>query len=222
MIRQPIVSAHSHVGKVRKNNEDFFQYRNERGKLFLAAIADGVGGSPHGEMASLMSVSAALKTMSERIDNDMESITDAAFASAATKLASYNSGSIFMGMATTLVTLTISRRLDQAVVGYVGDSRAYWLHRGHIMQVTKDQSVNNVLWGVVSTHVSTKPGMTAIPLIPGDAILLCTDGVTNEISDPQLEKMLRRKSMTAEQIINAVLEETDAKDNASAILVQIP
>jgi serine/threonine protein phosphatase PrpC len=52
--------------------------------------------------------------------------------------------------------------------------------------------------------------------------LLCTDGVTNEISDPQLEKMLRRKSMTAEQIINAVLEETDAKDNASAILVQIP
>lgn len=217
-IAVPLVTMATTVGKNREHNEDFADHS----KLFFA-VADGVGGSPCGEIASMTAIIEAMKVANQMASSPatIESVTDKAFEAAAKKLASFNR-TAYDGMATTMVTLAIAHNYSHAIIGHVGDSRAYLIHEDRAaLRITTDQSYRNVLHGVLSTDRATKQTLYDVQLRPGDMILLCTDGVTNEISDDVLVSLLHRHP-SAETLINYIDSKTQARDNATAILVRIP
>lgn len=213
-----IVTKATTVGKHRHHNEDFADHS----KLFFA-VADGVGGSPCGEIASATAVTEAIKVTNRMAASSatIEWVTDKAFEAAAGKLATF-AGTAYDGMATTMVTLAVAHNYSHAIIGHVGDSRAYLIHEDKAaLRITTDQSYRNVLHGVLSTDRATKQTLYDIQLRPGDMILLCTDGVTNEITDDRLVSLLHRYP-SADTLIEYIDNRTAARDNATAILVRIP
>src|SRR5205807_6862202 len=115
----------------------------------------------------------------------------------------------------TTVVMAVWRKDRNMFVTGVGDSRAYLVREGKIEQLTVDHSLaqalveaktisaeearehrfRNVLWKYLGTkEVGEGPEVKALPVQPGDRILLCTDGLTGVVSDEQLLQCIREQS----------------------------
>jgi PPM family protein phosphatase len=146
------------------------------------------------------------------------------------------------GMGCTAECVYIDTR--NVVVGHVGDSRTYHLRRGRLLQLTRDQTfVNrmvelgqlsaaeaenhprkNELQQAIGGQPDVVPGVSASKLQRGDWILVCSDGLTNHITNVELEKMLTREaSSSAEDAARRLLNLTNlrgATDNATIVVVR--
>ena len=117
------------------------------------------------------------------------------------------------GMGSTL-TLAISHGADLALV-HVGDTRAYLFHDGHLLQLTRDQSLaqdladrgvisladmkvhysRHLLTGVLSANGNeTHPELCKVTLADGDQLLICSDGLTDLVTDEEIAAVLKRTS----------------------------
>ncbi len=195
----------SDVGRVRSVNQD-----SVLSGATVFAVADGMGGHAGGEIASSTAVTVlegSLGTMSSR-EGLIEAIRSA---NEAILSASLNDPSL-AGMGTTLVAATLigSESGDVLVIANVGDSRAYLFHNDKLRQVTDDHSLAAEMLrnGDISDeeaarhpqrHVITRAlgidGTVDIDLFElrlgsGDRILLCSDGLTNELSDEEISRVL--------------------------------
>jgi protein phosphatase len=227
------------VGEVRTNNED---------QLLLAeplfAVADGMGGHAAGEVASLAAVEtlrAAFKGPRQTSDDLIDAI----------KLANREVWSRsseqaeLRGMGTTLtaVALVEENGEDHLTVANVGDSRAYLLRDGELQQLTDDHSVAEQLVrdGQLSAdeaavhpqrHVLTRVlGMApevdvdAFPILPyrGDRLLLCTDGLVNEVADDEIASILRRvkdPEAAARELVRTA-KANGGHDNIAVVVVDV-
>jgi protein phosphatase len=130
-----------------------------------------------------------------------------------------------------------------AIVGHVGDSRVYRMRKGKLMQVTKDQTVvgrmvelgqiteqeaethprRSELQQAIGGRPEVYPDIYAVSLEPGDWMLVCSDGLSNQIP-PELMQAVLRESRNAEiaarRLINMVLAE-GAMDNATVAVIRI-
>ena len=206
----------------------------------LFAICDGMGGHENGEVASYTAVSrmsklqAALKStdFSTVISNWVEETN-----TAITQIAK-DGGS-------TLALLFIQS--DQIHIAHIGDSRIYGLHHGKLSRITKDHSKLQVLLdaGLITEeeaedypykHVITRAlGMSEeqngkcmptihepIPVQDQDKYLICSDGVTDMLSDDQIGSLLSQHKSPrecAEDIYRAALQ-AGGKDNTSLIVIE--
>ena len=252
----------THAGKVRPLNQDQFLIASlhktmqvhassvppdqlgeltseSRGYLFM--VADGVGGGPGGERASGTALQAiaeyATHTMRFYYHHDpdletrfIEELQDAVRQSheiIRTRDA---------GAATTLTMVVV--RWPRAYVVQVGDSRAYLLHEGQLQQLTKDQTMAQVLMdaGVVPSPelpisrwrnvlVSALGGREANPVLSAITLrwevvmLLCTDGLTRHVSDDEIAGQLAG-DRGAEEICRNLLTltlERGASDNVTIV-----
>lgn len=196
------VFARSDIGKVRTLNEDAY-YVPGAGERFCA-IADGMGGHNAGEIASSMAVNAftgALRGESRwngpALRRSVEVANAAVFAESR-RVEAYN------GMGTTFTALSL---FDGDVhIAHVGDSRAYLIRNNSIMRLTIDHTLveEMVLKGLItpreakyhpkrnyitralgtSGHVDVD--LVQIELMPGDVYFLCTDGLSNHVSEKAL------------------------------------
>jgi protein phosphatase len=249
----------THPGKVRKTNEDHFLisslHRNvkvhmtslpnpeslsgDTGRLaFLAMVADGVGGAPHGSDASRWAVEASMHYLMQSLHcyYNADSTNEATFTQALQETAIHCHRQLlersavdttYDGMATTL-TLWLGV-WPRAYVLQVGDSRAYLLRGDELTQLSRDQTMAQVLvdQGVMSEtdavgtrweHVlaSSIGGPESMPVVTrmdqqwGDIGLLCSDGLTKHVSDEKIRKRLR-KMTSARQACEALLQ--DALDD---------
>jgi len=236
----------SDFGKVRTNNEDAVgsfipsSRHQARSHGFLFAVADGVGGLDLGEVASATAVSVLT-------DEFAKAQADTMLISLLPRLIQHANAAVhdsqYRGkrMATTLVACAL--RYDQAIVSHVGDSRCYLVRNGKARQVTQDHTLINEqrkmglisaedIAGSDSRHVlirSIGPELfvsadtTAVTLQAGDVLILCTDGLHDEMKESMIAEIASQKK-SAEDIARELVAkavEIDGGDNTTAMVIRV-
>jgi serine/threonine protein phosphatase PrpC len=231
-------------GRKRPSNEDAFAYSVEHG-VYL--VCDGMGGAAAGEIASSLAVDETLKHLSRRIGSGVETEDLALLAEEAIGIANdaiYKSAERnykLSGMGTTLVGLIVDER--RVLVFNVGDSRCYLLRNSRIQQLTMDHSLveeqvrlgrmtrsealrsplKNVITRALGTQTRVTPDVFEREAEPGDLFLLCSDGLTRELSDAQIESLLGSDLTLAVQCTKLVEAAKNAggHDNITCLLVRV-
>jgi protein phosphatase len=209
------VAYRTEVGHVRSRNEDALLARPERGVL---AVADGLGGHPAGDVASLTALAsvdeAALSAGSS--EDDLRAAAGAAHR-AVLDAAAAEPGRT--GMGTTLVLAAVSD--DAALVLHVGDSRAYLLAPdGGLSAVTEDHGMHGYLTQALGLDRDIAPDVAHVECPPGSRLLLCTDGLTNMVDDAGLTELLGRGSAqeACDFLVEAALD-AGGVDNVTVVVV---
>jgi protein phosphatase len=259
------VAAWTTTGMVRTGNEDAFAflqsaeaYQDELREAVLILLADGMGGYEAGEVAAAL----AVRTLREYLlrqepfaaltgtkhDSDAEADVDACKRALEEGLreanrqvyAAAHSGPSRRTMGCTAEAVFADGR--NMVVGHVGDSRAYHLHRGELVQLTRDQTwVNRMvdlgtlsaaeaeghprrheLHQAIGGHADVEPAVYHARLQPGDWVLVCSDGLSNHVTPEVLREMLLSASSAegaARRLVNYVNLQ-GATDNATVVVVR--
>ncbi len=179
------VSYRTEVGHVRQRNEDALLARPERGVL---AVADGLGGHPAGDLASMTAISSLDKAelSAESDEDDLREATRAAH-EAVLSVASEEPGRF--GMGTTLVLAAIGEA--SARILHVGDSRAYLLEPERPLRpLTEDHGVHGYLSQALGLDRAVEPDVADVECPPGSRLLLCTDGLTNMVEEQKIADLL--------------------------------
>jgi len=204
----------SDVGKKRKHNEDYYGLFRIGEDEVLAIVADGMGGHASGEVASKMAVEIIQEVYSkERADQNVLDALKSAFEVANFSILQKSlEQDELNGMGTTATALVIND--DQTFVGHMGDSRAYVFRDSSATQLTRDHSMVNRLVeeGVLSKEEASRhPQRNVIykalgvnrdadleligplPVHPNDFFLLCSDGLTNLVTDEEMFKIIKKE-----------------------------
>lgn len=224
-------AAATDVGVVRTNNEDAFITDLER-KIFI--IADGMGGHNGGEVAATLTVEKVHELLAKG-----ESLKKAIFLTNELIHTKSVEDENLLGMGTTLVVLLLEK--EKAFYAHVGDSRLYLFRNSTLRQLTEDHSLiselkhlgvvksnntsglNHVLTQAIGTHQKVEASFSDLSLESGDLLLLATDGLTNFVKDPDLERVLlmqKNLEIAVKELI-ALAKKNGGGDNITLILVSI-
>lgn len=207
----------THVGRVRKENQDAFLVDDAR-HVFI--LADGMGGHKGGGLASGLAQMAAHEALSG--SGTPRNRTAAAFAMANVLVFRESmADKSVRGMGTTLVTLIVNG--NEATIGHMGDSRCYLMRNGTLIQLTEDHALGHALTRAIGISPLANPDIQTRKLVRGDWLLLCSDGLTNEVWDEQIEMILASKR-TAKSACTALIQtalEQGGKDNVTVIVVRM-
>jgi protein phosphatase len=237
-----VCAARTDVGIVRSGNEDNYLMLADRG-VFI--VADGMGGHAAGEVASEMAVRIISKEL-----GSLRGMTDEAVGERIHLAIRASNEAIFdrtlsehdkRGMGTTVTLLTLLPR--RYLIGQVGDSRAYLLREGNLLQLTKDHSYvqeqvdaglltpeqarvhpySNVITRCVGASNDVVPDLYFGNLRAGDILLLASDGLTGMLEDEQLMKILSSEGGPQTWVDRMVTEANrrGGLDNITAIIVKI-
>lgn len=208
-------SVKSECGPVRKKNEDSV-FPDKSGNSFVpfkAGVFDGMGGHKKGEVASKLA-SSVMKEDYKDLVSYVEKANEAIY-----QYQEDNKDS--EGMGTTMTAINIDE--DGILhVAHVGDSRCYVLSKRNLIKLTQDENVpgyQNVLIQALGTKKKLKIQTKDIHLLKGDVVLLCTDGLYNELGEEYLKKKLQ-EGISAETLVSEVLLQ-EPKDNITAIIINI-
>ncbi|MBN2345134.1 MAG: serine/threonine-protein phosphatase, partial [Candidatus Aminicenantes bacterium] len=195
--------AKSDIGRVRAANEDFFLNEKIAENEFLFIVADGMGGHQAGDVASKLASETFLETYRSlrRKNTPIQAAMEAAVRKANSVVFRKAAADIEKrGMGTTFSAMIISGM--KAHVAHVGDSRVYLVRRNRIRRITTDHSFveklveegrisadearehpqKNVLYMSLGARENFTPEiMNDIVLEEGDAMVMCTDGLSNMI-----------------------------------------
>ncbi len=240
----------SDFGKVRTNNEDAMgsfipaSRQQARSHGYLFAVADGVGGLDLGEVASATAISVVTEQFARAQPGAMLiSLLPRLVQQANAAVHDRTLETVYLGksMATTLVACAL--RYDQAVISHVGDSRCYLVRNGLARQITQDHTLVNeqhkmglisaseipssdarhVLIRSLGPEMYVSPDTTAVSLQPGDVLVLCTDGLHDEMSEAEIAAIVSQKKDAAqlarELVARAV--EIDGGDNTTAQVIRV-
>lgn len=207
------------TGRVREGNEDRYLVREER-DVTLLAVADGVGGSSGGEIAA----DAALAELGTRFfgapqgratsDALAEAMREA---NAAVLRAAVTSG--HHDAATTIVAAVV--RADEAIIGNLGDSRAYLIRDGVCRQLTEDHSgaMEHAITRFAGDPRGVQPDIFVESLRPDDRLLLCSDGLTRHVTPEEIAKAVTGEDVSA--AASALVDLANARggqDNVTVLL----
>ena len=249
------VFARTDIGLKRAGNEDAFLVADlstgktglgpeisnhalgERGSLMV--VSDGMGGAAAGEVASEMSVKTLLEALQdsppdlgtgERLNKATETANERvwSFARQNPKLA---------GMGATLTAVLVQHNL--AYIAQVGDSRAYLIRGGRIKQLTKDQSLiqlltdsgalqpeqlsavpHNVIMQALGTAPTVQVAMSVVELSRNDRLLLCSDGLSNKVEPEEMVDILDHEgsaTATCRKLVE-LANERGGDDNITVIV----
>ncbi|MCD7033828.1 Stp1/IreP family PP2C-type Ser/Thr phosphatase [Metabacillus sp. GX 13764] len=234
-------------GRVRSHNEDCVGIFTHHTGAVFAVIADGMGGHLAGEVASEMALSAFKKEWSETeeftspdeaeswLKHQSAQVNKRIFEHALTHPECKGMGTTFVGVICTN---------SFATIGHIGDSRCYLYNLDGFKQLTNDHSLvhelvrsgqiskedaehhprKNILLRALGTEMEVQMDVKSICVEPSDRILLCSDGLSDKLNDPQLLAILKdRKSVNeiAEKLIEAA-NQNGGEDNISVAIIQLP
>ena len=230
-------SSASHVGMVRKLNEDSFISRDDLG---LWAVADGMGGHQAGDLASQKVVGALAQVPAANSIGDLLRATRAAI---------HQANSELVGMAgqfgsskvpgSTVAALVI--RDGAAAAVWAGDSRIYRLRKGEIQQITRDHShvqelldqhlispeeaehhpMANVITRAVGIEEPLDLDVLHLEVDDGDRFLICSDGLSRLVSPEELQDLLQTRDL--QEAVNTLLHTAllrGAPDNVTILSVE--
>jgi len=233
------IVAQSDTGKVRRNNEDAYAFDTDAG---VAVLADGMGGLEAGEIASHIAVETILEGL-----RDAKRVSDAAVVAAiaqANRAVLEKSIEKGVEMGTTVVTWLLTGQ-GQCLIGHVGDSRAYRVRAGILRRLTRDHSMVQQMIddGLINeAEAETSPNRNVITRAlgltgqvdvdvrswvhtPGDLYLLCSDGLTDMVTEVEIQTILAGadtdvslKSAAAALVNRA--NDAGGHDNVSVMLIR--
>ncbi len=234
------------TGRARRNNEDAVAL-DEAGRI--AVLADGMGGYNAGEVASGMASERVRAELGQRlkplgatpseteiktalldaVDNANREVYDAAMSHAE-----------YAGMGTTLVVALY--RGDKLWLGHIGDSRGYRFRNGHLEQLTRDHSLlqEQIDAGLITAEqaaysmhknlVTRAVGVDEVvdleihdyPVEPGDVLLMCSDGLSDMLTDEQIEQLLRTNDSlpAAGAMLVQAANAAGGRDNIAVVLAR--
>lgn len=228
-------SACSHIGKVRKVNEDAYLDMPHAG---LWAVADGMGGHAAGDQAS-RSIVAALGGVSpaptlgvfvDRVCDCLQRVNQELIAMGAEKHRITGS--------TVVALLALG---PGCVTLWAGDSRAYLLRDGALRQLTADHSqidlyvklgliardqaakhpLSNIVTRALGTHEALDLDRDTIEAHAGDRFLLCSDGLYRHLAHEEIANLLRTGSASAAQSLVDLTLDRGALDNVTVVLIDV-
>lgn len=237
------------VGQVRGNNEDtFIAQPVQQNRYILAAVIDGVGGYEGGEIAA----ETARVQMTERLDEPaadvLKAMTDA-FKSANEHIYTQKTQQKELASMACVATLAVvDVQNNQFYYAHVGDTRLYLLRDHSLVKITKDHSfvgfledsgrlteaaamshpkrneINKALGfdpnSITNDHDYIETGQS--PFLPGDTLLLCSDGLTDMVDKNEMTQILTGGTsleQKAHQLIGAA-NKNGGRDNITVVLVQ--
>jgi protein phosphatase len=204
---------------VRENNEDRYLVR-EGGKTTLLAVADGVGGEAGGELASAAAIDALAATFfAAGPDRPAADSLAAAIRGANDAVLGAAGSSGQQGAASTLVAAAIAG--TSAVIGNLGDSRAYLLRDGDIRLVTADHAgeYQSSITRFVGDPRGVQPDVFVETLRPGDRLLLCSDGLTRHVPDDEIAATVARRDLDpAAAALVDLAKSRGGEDNITVVL----
>ncbi|WRS26875.1 Stp1/IreP family PP2C-type Ser/Thr phosphatase [Oscillospiraceae bacterium MB08-C2-2] len=236
----------THTGRVRKANQDKYDFKILGKALAFMVVCDGMGGENGGSVASSIAVSCISEMLTRDLpgaegEQSVLSIMRSAIAGANAlvfEAASKDEG--LSGMGTTLVLGVVWN--SSLFIGYVGDSRVYRVSGEAETQITRDHTVVQMLLDIgeiskeqvenhpqrhyitraVGVSESVDADFVECPLEEGDMVLICSDGLYHYVEQggfvPLLRECVRQKSV--DSLIRLANEQGGA-DNITAVVLQV-
>jgi protein phosphatase len=227
-------------GRKRPTNQDAFGYSIEHG---VFVVCDGMGGAAAGEIASSLAIDEMMRLLADGTPTapTVDAATDAITQANQLIYSRSQSNAHLCGMGTTLVALVADERHIRIL--NIGDSRCYSLRKGRLAQVTLDHSLveeqlrlgrmtksealrsplKNVITRALGTQSLVTPDLFELDAEAGDIFLLCSDGLTRELTDPQIETILQSNLPLDEictQLIKAA-NKAGGHDNITCLLIRV-
>ena len=239
------VIGQTHIGLVRENNQDALEYGTLGTTAQYAVVCDGMGGANGGNIASKIAVEVIGSRIRDGFNANMgsgsvERLLESAMATA--NIGVYDRAQQqqeLIGMGTTVVAAITCGRT--AYISHVGDSRLYLWRNGQLSAITRDHSVvqgliesgqiteeearshprKNYITRAIGVVAEESGEYDELELECGDRLLLCTDGLTNEVPSDEMTELLNKPADEAlEALIRAALNHGGA-DNVTAVLMDI-
>jgi PPM family protein phosphatase len=239
--------GHTDVGRRRSLNEDTIHAQD---RLFV--VCDGMGGHKAGEVASKLAVEAIagfIRRSEEdpemtwpygfntQISYDENRLNTAIRLANRVVFRNAASSDEYTGMGTTVVAAMVSPRQAEVTYAHVGDSRIYLIRGGLMRQLTRDDTwanvaagadldatspMRNVLTKALGAREEVDFDVGRLALETGDVILLCSDGLTNMLSDAQILEIVVARCPDLEAVCRALVtaaNEQGGRDNISVVVV---
>ena len=226
--------ARSDVGCVRSHNEDSYLVQSP-----LFCVCDGMGGHAAGEVASSLAVETIAKTAPHSADPALLGSAIEAANAAIIEAAVNGLGKPGMGCTATAAYI----EGGTVAIAHVGDSRAYLLHEGSLIRVTRDHSYVEELVdageitadearvhpnrSVITRALGSDPAMYAdhfaLNIEEGDRLILCSDGLSSMVSDGEIEVIATQSStaqICTDNLVDAALA-AGGGDNVTVIVVDL-
>lgn len=242
------IAGYTDTGMRREYNQDHIGFDQELG---IAVLADGMGGHKAGEVAACMAVKFVLEKLQKLVLQETSvSITSSQLLEFVSNTISSSNAEIYRaqedelayrGMGTTIVATMVVG--SQLYVGHVGDSRLYLYRNRTVKRLTKDHSlvqdlidrgfyterearganVGHVVTRAMGTRSDVDVDTAQESLLPYDLLLLCSDGLTDMVSDWQIAETIDENitdlDLAAKKLIE-IANQNGGKDNISVVLMQ--
>ena len=241
-----IFSAKTDIGLRRSSNQDAFSFKKIGDDFGWSVVCDGMGGMAAGNLASEIAVKHIEKSFNDNlspklsekqilnlIKASVESANSAIFDKA-------KNDEKFNGMGTTIVLAVVKG--SNCYVAHAGDSRLYRFSNGKLSQVTTDHSVvqsmvdighiteaeaklhpnKNIITKALGVHSNIDVDITCVSVCREDIVLLCTDGLTNCVSDAEINNILQNTGI--EGVADELVDKANAGgglDNITAVALKI-
>jgi protein phosphatase len=233
------------IGKKRQQNQDNGAAVPELG-LFI--VADGMGGHRGGETASAMAVEIIPKVVAEDLKKGASAKDTIAHAVRAASAAIFERAlkmPQLQGMGTTTTALLFQKGV--MTIGHVGDSRCYYMRPHSLWQVTRDHSLvqeklraglitreqlktdrmKNVITRSVGFEQEVNVDVYEMTVQPGDLFLICSDGLSGMLEDPQILQIVQDEHFGLKDIqktVKVLVDQANAHggdDNVTAVVIQV-
>ena len=234
------------IGKVRDENQDSYYIPNDEISLYI--VADGMGGCNGGKTASDL----AIKSISEYVLENFEKTQDVkeAILELIGNAIKYANLTIYEkskkdieleGMGTTIEVVLIYN--NRIYIGHIGDSRIYRIRKNIMRKITKDHSYveklisdgtitreesynhpkKNMLTKALGCGIYVVPDLMVKNFQREDILLMCTDGLTNMLTENDIYKIIEKNSNYLEKGIDELINEANNSggvDNITAVIIQ--
>ena len=241
------VAGKTDLGRVRENNEDKFEFfcpsddseLASKGSVFI--VCDGMGGHEAGQIASELACKTFIDVYRKHPSTEPEEAARSAVL-AANRFVLDVSRAVpsRKGMGCTLSAAILVQ--DKLVIAQVGDSRVYRLRDGELTMLTNDHTwieetvaagmmpreqaeqspYRHVITRAIGTEADVKPDIFTFDIRKGDELLICSDGLTNHVSDDELLRELTTTgpSEAGWNLVNAALVD-GGSDNTTVLIVRV-
>jgi protein phosphatase len=234
-------SAVSDQGNVRSSNQD--SYINEVSSG-LFCVADGMGGNAGGDVASRYAVKlikSFLKQYDSQTHGELKEWWNLTFKQICLRLYEYAlENPQYRGMGTTvsLVHYKKEKKSKEVLIVHVGDSRVYWMRDNFLYQVTQDhslvsekiragilkeddpliKSMKNILTRSIGHQEDEEIDVSSIEACEGDRFLICSDGLSNKVSDEEIQEALMKFDEKVCQSLVDLAKERGGEDNITVVV----
>jgi protein phosphatase len=235
------VGARTHVGRVRRLNEDVYLLQAKQG---LFVVCDGIGGGPSGELASRVAGDTIIARLApgKGVAGSVSAgqlqggylprtsmLADAVRCSNKRVYNRARKNRRHAGMGTTVVSAWIAENV--ASIAHVGDSRAYLWYGGRLVALTCDHSLasananeqEDALVRALGREPNVDVDLTEVPVRSGDYLVLCSDGLTRMVSESVMARVIR-ELRDPQRICDRLVDIANGNggvDNITVVVVQV-